>query len=139
VAASESNTGSSFSRHKLKQNAQKESLASIIQSGKGLRNVLRSLAPRHAEVLQALSILILEQSTVTSGSVSNTHVSYPALKRMCRDERWIKMTDAAFQLVFQELKDHGMLEYEINKEESTMMLSMPHPREVLQEVVDFQP
>eukprot|EP00978_Attheya_sp_CCMP212_P024915 scaffold79104_cov48-Attheya_sp.AAC.2 len=139
VAASESNAGSSFSRHKLKQNAQKESLASIIQSGKGLRNVLRSLAPRHAEVLQALSILILEQSTVTSGSVSNTHVSYPALKRMCRDERWIKMTDAAFQLVFQELKDHGMLEYEINKEESTMMLSMPHPREVLQEVVDFQP
>lgn len=115
-------TDSSVSANKSRENK--------LQSDRGIKDVLRSLAPRYSETLKLLATLQLaDKSTEANG------VEYSSFRGQCQSKMFVT-SDNALRLMLGELKDHDIVSLKIGAEGNERVL-IPHPPSVVQMIIDF--
>ena len=93
-----------------------------------LWNVLASLAPRHAEVVKILATLQSEDLKP---------VDHVALLRTCKHKMTVT-NDSTLRAYLTELSDHGIVETGKDPSTGREWLRIPHSREKLLEIRDFE-
>lgn len=95
-----------------------------------LERVIRSLAPRHAEIVHQLAEMQLDQTSQT-GSLA--FVEYKALKKLCT-EKMIINKESEFQSMIKELMDHGIVQCKIEEKTYKDLLGIPFNRSQMREI-----
>ena len=101
-----------------------------IQGDRGIKDVLRSLAPRYSETLRLLaSLQLADKSTEENG------VEYGSFRVQCQSKMFVT-SDNALRLMLSELNDHDIVAFKIGTE-GKEHVCIPHPPNVLQTIIDF--
>jgi len=108
-----------------------------------IERVIRSIAPRHAEIVHHLAEMQLEkvQANGTSNTsiqtmIHQTYVEYKALKKLCT-EKMIINKETEFQSMIKELVDHGIVECKNDDKTYKDIVGIPLEKNQLKEVLEY--
>jgi len=103
----------------------------VKQQSTGIQNILRSLAPRHAEVIKELASLQLAQFEQNG----QTLIPYKTLFKNCQRNMFIS-SDLALRNVLRELEDHHIVEYQ--QQDEGEMIYIQFDVDMLKTIIDFR-
>jgi hypothetical protein len=113
----------------VKKKAEKRKVVDQVRSERVL-HVLKSLAPRYAEVLQTLARLQLD----IPSQEEDTWIDYIVFRDKCKAE-CIVTKDTQLRNFLTELVDHGLLEHRTNEEYESV--TIPYSRAKLREIMAY--
>jgi hypothetical protein len=99
-----------------------------------MERVIRSIAPRHAEIVHQLAEMQLEKASQTGTNAS--FVEYKALKKTCT-EKMIISKESEFQSMIKELMDHGIVECKNDDKTYKDLVGIPIDKSQLRDILDF--
>lgn len=94
--------------------------------------VLQSIAPRHAEVVQILARLQIGDG---NGHSDNKWVEYAVFRDACK-KNYVVKRESELQPYLRELQDHRLIQFE--KDEQSERLRIPYSVEKLHEIIAYQ-
>jgi len=106
------------------------------QNDKGIKDVLRSLAPRYSETLKLLAALQLAADAACQESkMTSDGVEYNSFRVHCQNKMLVT-SDNALRLMLNELKDHDIVSFTVGKD-GNERIYIPYAQNVLQMIIDF--
>jgi hypothetical protein len=106
------------------------------QNDKGIKDVLRSLAPRYSETLKLLATLQLAaDASCKDIKMTSDGVEYNSFRVHCQNKMLVT-SDNALRLMLNELKDHDIVSFKVGKD-GTERIYIPYAQHILQMIIDF--
>jgi hypothetical protein len=108
-----------------------------------MERVIRSIAPRHAEILHQLAEMQIEKSSKEDLSSANNqpsfamdYVEYKLWKKKCV-EKMIISKESDLQNMMRELVDHGILECKNDEKTCKDLVGIPIGKGQLRDLLEF--
>jgi hypothetical protein len=103
-----------------------------------MEKVLKSIAPKHTEILKRLGILQLSKASTRNGDNTNAkydYVSYTEWRQKCFGEM-VVTKEADLKKMMSELIDHRIIELRTDHEAGRDFLCIPTTRNKVKEIVN---